>query len=73
MVMVTGVLILRVKFLSFAVPATTRILKFDVAAVVGVPLMTPCDAESVNPAGSEPESTLHVRCPTPPTAISVTE
>jgi hypothetical protein len=40
--------------------SVTWMLKPDDPGVVGVPLILPVDAESVSPAGSEPEATVHV-------------
>lgn len=39
--------------------------------VVGVPLISPVDAFSVNPAGNVPEVNCHVKAPVPPVAASI--
>jgi len=67
----SGALIFRTKSFSPELTvAVTRILKFDVPAVVGVPLMTPA-VDSDRPAGSEPVKTDHVRVPVPPVPARV--
>jgi len=53
--------------------STTITVKFDVAAVVGLPEITPVLAFSVNPAGSVPALTLHVSGVVPPVAPTVAE
>ena len=69
---VPGVLIWSVKSFSPDVRAVTRILKLDVPAVFGVPLITPC-VDSDNPAGSVPDTSVQVRGPVPPLEASVKE
>ncbi len=49
----------------------TRMVQVDVPGVVGIPLIWPVDELSVNPAGKEPETTLHDKAPVPPVATSV--
>jgi len=71
--MATGVLISRMKFFSPDRRAdVTRILKLDVAGLIGVPAITPA-VESDKPAGREPETTVQVRVDVPPFAWSVRE
>jgi hypothetical protein len=50
--------------------SVTLTVKFEVPAVVGVPLMTPPELKD-SPAGSVPESSDHVYGVTPPVAESV--
>jgi hypothetical protein len=52
--------------------SVTLTVKLDVAAVVGVPLMTPA-ALSVNPAGNVPALTDQVNGDVPPETVSVFE
>lgn len=56
------------------VPAASNawIVKVDTPAVVGVPASTP-PADSVRPAGKDPESTLNVYGAMPPLATKVVE
>ena len=49
------------------------IVKFDVAAVIGVPVIAPVAALSDNPAGRLPAETLNVYEPLPPVALTVCE
>ena len=49
----------------------TFTVKLGAPAVVGVPLMTPVDEASERPAGSEPESIVHVYGVVPPVATTV--
>ena len=49
------------------------IVKFDVAAVVGVPEINPLAAFSDSPAGKLPAETLNVYEPVPPVALTVCE
>ena len=47
------------------------IVKFDVAALVGVPLITPVLASRLSPVGKLPEVTANVLAPVPPVAETV--
>jgi hypothetical protein len=49
------------------------IVKLEVAAVVGVPVMVPVAAFSDSPAGKLPADTLNVYEPLPPVALTVCE
>lgn len=51
----------------------TCTVKDEVPEVVGVPAISPVDAVKLNPAGSEPDVTLHVYGVVPPDAVSVAE
>src|SRR3954471_20235337 len=53
--------------------SVARNVRFEVPAVVGVPLITPLVPSNVSPAGSVPEVSAHVYPPTPPVAPSVCE
>jgi hypothetical protein len=53
--------------------SVTRTVKFAVVAVVGVPLITPLEEESVRPAGSAPDETDHAYGGVPPVAAKLTE
>ena len=52
--------------------SATLIVKFDVPAVVGVPLSTPAEL-NVNPAGSVPDVADHVNGVVPPETANVCE
>ena len=54
-------------------PSVAVIVKLDVAAVVGVPVIAPVAAFSDNPAGRLPAETLKVYEPLPPVALTVCE
>ena len=47
------------------------IVKFDVAALVGVPLITPVLASRLSPVGNVPEVTANVLAPVPLDADTV--
>ena len=49
------------------------IVKLDVAAVVGVPVIAPVAPFNDNPAGRLPADTLNVYEPLPPVALTVCE
>ena len=53
--------------------SVTLTVKLDVPSAVGVPEITPVDADSVNPAGSFPEliDQLYVYGAAPPVAVRV--
>jgi hypothetical protein len=53
--------------------SVTLTVKFEVPAVVGVPLITPVEELSKRPAGKEPVRILHARGNTPPEAVMVAE
>ena len=71
--MATWVLIVSVNARVAARPAesTTRTVKADVPALVGVPLMTPVEALNDSPAGKLPVDTDHVNGARPPLTASV--
>ena len=53
-------------------PSVAVIVKFDVAAVVGVPVIAPVAAFNERPAGKLPTETLNnVYQPVPPVALTV--
>jgi hypothetical protein len=54
-------------------PSVAVIVKFDVAAVVGVPVIAPVAAFSESPVGKLPAETLNVYEPLPPLALTVCE
>jgi hypothetical protein len=54
-------------------PSVAVIVKLDVAAVVGVPVIAPVAAFSDSPAGKLPALTLNVYEPLPPVALTVCE
>ena len=54
-------------------PSVAVIVKFDVAAVVGVPVIAPVAPFSERPAGKLPAVTLNVYEPVPPVALTVCE
>ena len=54
-------------------PSVAVIVKFEVAAVVGVPVIAPVAAFSDTPAGKLPAETLNVYEPVPPVALTVCE
>lgn len=49
----------------------TRIVKVEMACVVGTPLSTPVDGSSVNPTGKASEMTLHDKGGVPPNAPNI--
>ena len=51
----------------------TRIVKLDVPAVDGVPLMTPVEAVMLSPEGREPPVIDHENGATPPEFVAVVE
>jgi hypothetical protein len=53
-----------------ALESLTCIVKIEVAAVVGVPVIAPVDAVRFNPAGSDPDETLQLYGVTPPFAAA---
>ena len=53
--------------------SVTLTVKFEVPAVVGVPLITPVEALRERPAGKEPVRTLQARGGTPSEAVRVAE
>ena len=53
--------------------SVTLTVKFEVPAVVGVPLMSPVETFSERPNGKEPVSILHARGGTPSEAVKVAE
>ena len=54
-------------------PSVAVIVKFEVAAVVGVPVIAPVAAFIESPAGKLPAETLNVYEPVPPVALTVCE
>src|SRR5205085_10249042 len=56
-----------------ALPIFTMTANLKVPVLVGVPLMTPLDAFSVRPSGSEPDAIDHVRGLVPPVAWTSSE
>jgi hypothetical protein len=54
------------------VESVTLTVKVDEPDAVGVPEIVP-EADKVNPAGNDPELTLHVYGAVPPVAASVVE
>ena len=54
-------------------PSVAVTVKFDVAAVVGVPVIAPVAAANDNPAGKLPAVMLNVYDPLPPVALIVCE
>ena len=54
-------------------PSVAVIVKLEVAAVVGVPVIAPVVAFNDRPAGKLPADTLNVYEPVPPVALTVCE
>ncbi len=54
-----------------AAASSTRTVKLDVPAVVGVPLMTPVAPSSTRPAGKAPTEIDQFNGAVPPVAVSV--
>jgi hypothetical protein len=69
----SGGLIVRANALAVATRllSVTWMVKFDVLAVVGWPLMTPVAAFNVRPPGKDPTLTAQLYCPLPPVAVTV--
>jgi len=53
--------------------SVTRTVKFEVPAVVGVPVIAPVDPFNVKPAGKLPTTVAHVYGVVPPAATKVAE
>ena len=53
--------------------SVTRTVKFEVPAVVGVPVIAPVDPFNVKPAGKLPAIVAHVYGVVPPAATRVAE
>jgi hypothetical protein len=53
--------------------SATRMVKLDVPAVAGVPLMTPVPAFKVSPEGSDPTVMDHEKGATPPAFVAAVE
>ena len=53
--------------------SVTRIVKFDVPALVGVPVIAPVDPFNVKPAGTLPTIVAHVYGVVPPVATTFAE